>query len=496
MILASDNNKILHLLRRSSLRLYAKLRYVSRIHQSQISLRGIGGVFILLSLFSCGSSSDKLDNGGTTDTTIVVKKDAKPRYIWVDAAANFSRFANNKDNIREDLTKAKDAGFTDVVVDVRPSMGDVLYKTTYTDQITKMDYWTSDGQYKYFERTATWDYLQAFIDIGHELGLKVEAAFNTFTGGCLYPYGLGEQGVVFRDKTKKSWVTVLDLKQGLTNEMDLTSTDPNSKEFYGTKFLNPCNDDVQTYILNLIGDLCKYDIDGLILDRCRYDNLCSDVSDESKDKFQKYLGVSSINFPDDVMISGSTEASSSQPKYFKDWMAFRAKTISEFVGKVVARVRSINSNIKVGAYVGAWYSEYYEMGVNWASTSYDPKPDYPLWANTDYHKYGYANRLDFMILGCYASAGNVYGNTEWTMQGFCTEAKKKIGNAVKFAGGPDIGNASGFENGGANNAVTNSVDACINASDGYFVFDMVHVRQFNYWNSLKQGIEKYLNTLR
>ena len=79
---------------------------------------------------------------------------------------------------------------------------------------------------------------------------------------------------------------------------------------------------------------------------------------------------------------------------------------------------------------------------------------------------------------------------------FCTEAKKKIGNAVKFAGGPDIGNASGFENGGANNAVTNSVDACINASDGYFVFDMVHVRQFNYWNSLKQGIEKYLNTLR
>ena len=48
----------------------------------------------------------------------------------------------------------------------------------------------------------------------------------------------------------------------------------------------------------------------------------------------------------------------------------------------------------------------------------------------------------------------------------------------------------------ANNAVTNSVDACINASDGYFVFDMVHIRQYDYWNSLKQGIDGYLNKLK
>lgn len=67
---------------------------------------------------------------------------------------------------------------------------------------------------------------------------------------------------------------------------------------------------------------------------------------------------------------------------------------------------------------------------------------------------------------------------------------------VKFAGGPDVGNATGFEKGGQETAVTNSVDACINAGDGYFVFDMVHVRQFNYWNALKIGIDKYLNTIK
>ena len=79
------------------------------------------------------------------------------------------------------------------------------------------------------------------------------------------------------------------------------------------------------------------------------------------------------------------------------------------------------------------------------------------------------------------------------MQGFCQRAKAKIGNACKFAGGPDVGNATGFTEGKATQAVTNSVDACINASDGYFVFDMVHVRKYDYWNALKTGIEKYLN---
>ena len=37
---------------------------------------------------------------------------AKPRYIWIDASANFSDFANSKENIERDIIKAKEAGFT------------------------------------------------------------------------------------------------------------------------------------------------------------------------------------------------------------------------------------------------------------------------------------------------------------------------------------------------------------------------------------------------
>ncbi len=421
---------------------------------------------------------------------------AHPRYIWIDAAANFPRFANSKENIAEDLKKAKDAGFTDVVVDVRPTMGDVLFKTSVVDQVKKLDYWEGSS-YKYCERTATWDYLQAFIDEGHELGLRVNASMNTFVGGNLYPYGLGQQGLVFRDATKRDWVTTLNLSRGLVNEMDLTSTDPSNSEFYGTKFLNPCNDEVQTFLLSLVRDLAANypSLDGIFLDRCRFDDLKSDFSETTRQKFVSYLAdkgisASSLAWPTGVASQGMTSASNSAPRYFKDFLAFRAKTIYDFVTKAAATVHEANGNVKFGCYVGAWYSTYYTNGVNWASSSYNPAQDYPLWANSDYKKYGYAEQVDYLLVGCYAGASSVYGSSEWTMQGFCKQARKVLGSNVKFAGGPDVGNSTGFENGGQNTAVQQSVDACYNASDGYFVFDMCHVRKFDYWNDFKTAFSK------
>ena len=78
----------------------------------------------------------------------------KPRFIWVDAAANFPDFANSKENILRDLTKAREAGFTDIVVDVRPTTGDVLFRTSVVDQVEWLGAWLPGG-YSKVERTAT-----------------------------------------------------------------------------------------------------------------------------------------------------------------------------------------------------------------------------------------------------------------------------------------------------------------------------------------------------
>jgi uncharacterized lipoprotein YddW (UPF0748 family) len=413
----------------------------------------------------------------------------KPRFIWIDASANFPDFADSRDNIRRDLTLAKNAGFTHVIVDVRPPTGDVLFSTTRTDQVKWLGAWVN-GVYSKIIRTATWDYLEAFIETGHELGLKVFAGFNTMAGGHLT--SLGGNGVLFRDAGKKAWATQLLTASGIRNVMD-TGRD-------GTRFFNPANAEVQDFLLGLLEDLAAYrNLDGIILDRARFDELDSDFSSESRNQFESYLGKS-ISFPDDVMRADIKTAylPSSLPPYFKQWLEFRVKVIHDFMEKARTRIKAKNPNIKFGGYVGGWYSQYYGMGVNWANTSYNTANDYPQWAGSNYQKYGLANLMDIMIIGAYAAPNSIYGTSEWTVQGFCRRAKNLIRGNTVVAGGPDVGNygwGGGAEYSDATiyEGVTNSVDAAINACDGYFLFDMIHLKQNpEKWKRVKTGIDNYL----
>lgn len=426
----------------------------------------------------------------TPNTTPEEQTTEKPRYIWVDAAANFPDYANSQENIRKDLGKVKDTGFTDVVIDVRPTMGDVLFASSVADPVKKLDVWSATG-YDYFERTATWDYLQAFIDAGHDHGLRVHASINTFVGGNKYPYGLGEQGFLFRDESKKEWATTLNLADGLINVMDITD------ESYGTKFLNPANPEVRQYMLDLLKDLAKYEVDGIFLDRCRYDDFQSDFSAASRKGFEEYIGEAIENYPHDIIEPGTkyNALPSTMPKHFKKWLEFRAKTIHDFIVDAKAVIKGQNEKIQVGVYVGGWYSTYYEVGVNWGSPKYPTAAHYPKWASADYQKFGYADHLDFLLLGAYAGVDHIYGNGEWNIQGFCKNARQILMDDVKFAGGPDVGNGTGWTDGGKGEEVTKTVDACINSGDGYFVFDIVHVKKYDYWLNLKNGIDTYLSSL-
>ncbi len=90
------------------------------------------------------------------------------------------------ENIARDLTIAKNTGFTDIIVDVRPTTGDVLFTTDMVDQVAYLGAWVN-GAYTRIDRTATFDYLRAFIDEGHKLGLKIHAGFNTMVGGNTSP---------------------------------------------------------------------------------------------------------------------------------------------------------------------------------------------------------------------------------------------------------------------------------------------------------------------
>ena len=412
----------------------------------------------------------------------------KARLVWIDAAANFKDYANDQDRIAQDMARLKETGFTAVVVDVRPTNSGVLFNSSTEGALTKVDAWVNGG-YVWLERTADFDYLQAFIDAGEEVGLDVYASINTMVGGCHCPYGLGTAGFLFDDPSKKSWASVINAEEGLTNVMDLGS---------GTKFLNPANDEVVAYLVNLLADLAAYDLDGIILDRCRYDDfeLMSDFSDESRQKFESFIGHQVENWPGDIFAPGQNKLSSPVTDMQKKWMEFRAKTIHDFVEKASDKVHSVNPDIRFGAYVGGWYSSYYMSGVNWASPKYETSTYYK-WASEDYDEYGYADHCDIMIIGAYASTKSIYGSSEWTMQGFCKRAETLFSGDVPFVGGPDIGNSSGFEKGGQGHLMPSIVDACINSStEGMFFFDLCHIKMYDYWDDIKIAFDKYLNTLK
>ena len=415
------------------------------------------------------------------------KKDAKARLVWIDAAANFKDYANSKKNIADDMARLKETGFTGVVVEVRPTTAGVLFNSDVEKPLKQVDAWVT-GAYKWLKRTESFDYLQEFINAGKSVGLDVYAAINTMVGGKECPYGLGTSGPLFDGSVDKSWATVINTKDGLVSSMDMGT---------GTKFLNPANDDVVEYLLGILEDLAAYDVKGIILDRCRYDDtdLQSDFSEVSRKKFEEYIGKPVGNWPGDIFAPGATKISSPITAMQRDWMEFRAKNIHDFMEKASDKVHSVNPDIRFGAYVGAWYSSYYMSGVNWASPSYNAGNMYN-WATAEYNQYGYADHCDIMLIGAYASTQSIYGSSEWTMQGFCQRAQRIFAGDVPFIGGPDIGNSTGFENGGQGKLMPDIVDACINAStEGMFFFDLCHIKMYDYWDDIKKAFDQYLETL-
>ena len=447
----------------------------------------------LLILAACTKPSKeppKIDWGGEPSTpTASDTLRANDAYVWVSCEGNWEEFANSRENIARDIAKLKECGFTDLVVDVRPTNGGVLFKSSHAKPQTRMDCWTNRG-YVFINRTADFDYLQTFIDEGHKLGLRVHAVINTFVGGCLCPYGLGSDGMLFEDSSKKSWASVVNTEDGLVSTMDLLDDSVD----YGAKFLSPINPEVQDYVLGIIADLAAYDVDGIILDRCRFDDysLQSDFSDLMKSGFEEYCGKTISNWPSDVMKPGQSAFNGSTTSLQKQWLEFRAKVIHDFVVKAADKVHSIKPEMKFGCYVGGWYSSYYYSGVNWASPKYDPKVDGYYWAGSNYKDFGYADHCDYMFIGAYASTGNIYGSGEWTMEGFCKQAKRLFKGDVPFAGGPDIGNGSGFENGGQGDLMDDIVEACMgNSTAGMFFFDLCHIRMHDYWDDIKGAIENY-----
>ena len=407
----------------------------------------------------------------------------KPKMMWFDATANFQRLSY-PDSIRFYLDKIRTLGFTDVVVDIKPITGEVLYESAIAP---RMKEWNS------FVRP-DFDFLRTFITETHSRSMRIHASMNVFVAG----HNFFDRGVVYRSHTE--WETIVYTDTGT---MPITSV----KKKYSA-MTNPVDPAVQQYELSILKEVAAYypDLDGVILDRVRFDGISADFSPLSRKEFEKYIDRPVARFPEDI-FEWKTVANGSSVRidgpYFRKWIEWRAQVIYEFIKKARQTVKQINPSISFGDYTGAWYPLYYEMGVNWASSTYDPSTEYP-WATPDYRKYGYAELLDLYTTGNYffevtidelsrsgknvtTESGSGGGKEPWySVEGSCEIAMTVTKGAVPVYGGIYVEQYAGHPE-----QFSNAVTMNLKKTDGLMVFDIVHIINLGWWNALEKGVNAY-----
>lgn len=407
-------------------------------------------------------------------------------YMWFDCEANYGRLSY-PDSIKFYLQKVKDIGVTDVVVDVKSIMGETLYDSEIAPF---MDEWQG------VKRSPEYDMLGLFIEEGKKLGLGVHASMNVFAGG----HNFYNRGIIYGEHA--DWQSI--------NYWCDSIVPISQMKWHYNGMLNPAIPEVQEYQLGIIKELVqKYPkLDGLILDRVRYDGITSDFSEFSKKAFEKYAGLTVENFPNDIIYWEKDENDDYQwrrGKLFNKWIEWRASVIYHFFEKARSVTKQANPNILFGTYTGAWYPVYYELGVNWASKKYDPSKDYD-WATENYKNFGYAELLDLYMTGLYfyevtieeveklnevsmekrGEAAMGAGKDYWySVEGSAKLANKVIKGVVPVTGSLYV---EQYENN--TGQFSRAVQMAYNSTDGLMIFDIVHIINKDWWDVLENAISK------
>jgi len=414
---------------------------------------------------------------------------SKRLYMWLDAEANYARLSS-PDSISHYISRLKETGFTDVVVDVKAITGEVLYKSRIAPYM---------GSWRGTERPADYDLLGLVEKACRQNGMGCYASLNVFAGG----HNFLRRGIIYGDRA--GWQSTAWWHNELL---------PISRMHWNYNgMLNPADPEVREYELSILEEFAAMypQIDGIVLDRVRYDDISADFSQLSKEDFERYSGLEVEHFPEDMLTwhrSAEGEWSWSRGKLFKKWIEYRAMVIKTFMEEARARVKKANPRLLFGDYTGAWYPTYYYVGVNWASSEYDPAVEFD-WATDNYRFSGYAGLLDLYMTGLYftpvtkrevdtdfpdigrrmeAGMDPEAKNHWYCIEGGAESARRIVCGAVPVTGSIYVeqydGDAARFSR-----AVAQAITSC---DGGVMIFDMCHICSRDWWKILGKTIDETL----
>jgi uncharacterized lipoprotein YddW (UPF0748 family) len=250
-------------------------------------------------------------------------------------------------------------------------------------------------------------------------------------------------------------------------------------------FVSPANPQVYAYEMAIIYEvLSRYDVDGIVLDRTRFQDISEDFSPISRAEFEAFIGRRVQRWPQDIYTyaeSGYWVARVPGPLY-RDWLGYRAHTILTYTRAVAAMVHTMKPRAAVAMYVGAWYPVYYDEGVNWASPHV--QPPYP-WIGPEWIRAGLAPLLDYLMIGLYyrpVTVGEARADRrdpEISIQGGAL-----LGLSLVHGETPLVGSllVSLYEP--DPRRLTRAVEMSQRVTSGAMLFDLVYLDQDDLWRML------------
>lgn len=251
-------------------------------------------------------------------------------------------------------------------------------------------------------------------------------------------------------------------------------------------FVNPLHPEARRHELDIVREIVsQYDVDGFVLDRCRFSNIYNDFSDRSREAFAQWLrarrspkGIS--HWPQDIYaFPQSPNGKVKEGPLYKLWLEFRAQTIRDFVAEVAKIVRTTKPNIALGTYVGSWYPAYNEVGVNWGSSRTRMRFS---WFTPEYPQTGYAEFFDWISTGCYYQVA-----TRDDARSNGLSEKATVEYAAQLS---DLAVADGaFVYAGIYlqdytnhpEIFARALETAGRQSQGWMVFDLSYVNDYNWW---------------
>jgi uncharacterized lipoprotein YddW (UPF0748 family) len=250
-------------------------------------------------------------------------------------------------------------------------------------------------------------------------------------------------------------------------------------------FVNPADPQVYGYEMAVIYEvLSRYDVDGIVLDRTRYQDISEDFSPLSQARFEAFIGRPVHHWPQDIYAyaeSGYWVTRRPGPLY-RAWLGYRAQTILAYTRAVAHLVHAMKPKVAVAMYVGAWYPVYYDEGVNWASP--EVQPSYP-WIGQDWIRAGLAPLLDYLMIGLYyrpvtvGEAWATHHDSEISIQGGAL-----LGLSLLHGETPLVGSLLVSLYQQDPERLTRAVQMAQRVTRGAMLFDLVYLNQDDLWRML------------